>query len=302
MSSMTTKRCAFLTMDSTEGWSIDADLAIPPLEALGWHVDTIAWRNPEVDWDTYDAVYLGTPWDYPEDVPLFIRVLEQIDGSRATLVNDIELVRWSIPKTYLRDLESRGADIVPSRWFDRLSPGQDPFSFEALTSDRLVIKPVVSANAKDTFLLNRDDVADKTELLLHTFRDRAFMVQPFIESIRTEGEFSLFYFGGAWSHAIRKVPKAGDFRVQEEHGASIEAILPDPSLVATADGILALVAPAPVYARCDLVRGSDGRFLLMELELIEPSMYLRMHPEAPQRFARAFDRYVAGKAKVSIST
>jgi hypothetical protein len=128
------------------------------------------------------------------------------------------------------------------------------------------------------------------------------MVQPFIESIRTEGEFSLFYFGGALSHAIRKVPKAQDFRVQEEHGASIEAILPDPSLVACADGILALVAPAPVYARCDLVRGPDGRFLLMELELIEPSMYLRMHPEAPQRFARAFDRHVAGKAKGSATT
>jgi glutathione synthase/RimK-type ligase-like ATP-grasp enzyme len=299
---MTTKRCAFLTMASTEGWSIDADLAIPPLQALGWHVDTIAWRNPEADWNAYDAVYLGTPWDYPENVPLFIRVLEQIDGSRAILVNDIELVRWSIPKTYLRDLEARGADIVPSLWFDSLPPGQLPSLFEALQSDRLVIKPVISTNAKDTFLLNRDDIADKTELLLDTFRDRAFMVQPFIESICTEGEFSLFYFGVALSHAIRKVPKAQDFRVQEEHGASIEAILPDPSLVACADGILGRIAPAPVYARCDLVRGPDGRFLLMELELIEPSMYLRMHPEAPQRFARAFDLYVAGKAKVSVAT
>lgn len=299
---MTTKRCAFLTMDSTEGWSIDADLAIPPLQALGWHVDTIAWRNPEVAWNTYDAVYVGTPWDYPEDVSLFIRVLEQIDESRATLVNDIELIRWNIPKTYLRDLEAQGVDIVPSLWFVSLSPEPLPFFFEALRSDRLVVKPVVSTNAKDTFLLNRDDVADQTGLLLDTFRDRAFVVQPFIESIRTEGEFSLFYFGGALSHAIRKAPKAEDFRVQEEHGASIEAIRPDPSLVACADGILALVAPPPVYARCDLVRGPDGRFLLMELELIEPSMYLRMHPEAPQRFARAFDRYVAGKVKVSVTT
>jgi len=294
---MTTKRCAFLTMDNTEGWSIDADLAIPPLQALGWHIDSIAWRHPEVDWDAYDAVYIGTPWDYPDDVAHFVRVLERIDRSGAVLVNDFELVRWALPKTYLRDLEALGADIVPSLWFDCLLPEQLPSFFQTLRSDTLIIKPVVSANAKDTFLLDRNNAADKTELLLDTFRDRAFVVQPFIENIRMEGEYSLFYFGGTLSHAIQKVPKARDFRVQEEHGASIEALVPDASLVACADRILCMVNPQPVYARCDLVRGPDGRFLLMELELIEPSMYLRMHPEAPQRFAVAFDRYVAGKTR-----
>jgi glutathione synthase/RimK-type ligase-like ATP-grasp enzyme len=289
-------RGAFLSMDNTDGWSIDADLAIPPLQELGWHIDTVAWRSPDVDWGAYDAVYIGTPWDYPDDVAHFIRVLEKIDLSGAVLVNDFELVRWGIPKTYLRDLEARGADIVPSLWFDCLSPGQlSPF-FEALCSDRLVIKPVVSTNARDTFLLDRDHAADKAGLLLESFRDRAFVVQPFIENIRTEGEYSLFYFAGACSHAVQKVPKAGDFRVQEEHGAGIRAVIPDASLVACADRILGLVKPQPVYARCDLVRGPDGRFLLMELELIEPSMYLRMHPDAPQRFAVAFDRYVASEA------
>jgi hypothetical protein len=294
---MTARRCAFLTMENTEGWSIDADLAIPPLRALGWQIDTVAWRSPGVDWDAYDAVYIGTPWDYPEDVAHFIRVLERIDRSRAVLVNDFELVRWGIPKTYLRDLEARGADIVPSLWFECLLPEQLTSFFQALRSDRMIIKPVVSANAADTFLLDRNDTADKAKLLLDTFRDRAFLVQPFIENIRTEGEYSLFYFSGTLSHAIQKVPKARDFRVQEEHGATIKAVVPDASLVACADRILGLVKPQPVYARCDLVRGPDGRFLLMELELIEPSMYLRMHPEAPQRFAVAFDRYVAGKAQ-----
>jgi hypothetical protein len=288
-----TKRCAFLTMDDTEGWSIDADLAIPPLQALGWHIDTVAWRGAGLDWKAYDAVYIGTPWDYPEDVAHFIRVLENIDRSGAVLVNAFELVRWGIPKTYLRDLEARGADIVPSLWFDCLLPEQLSSVFQTLCSDRLVIKPVVSTNATDTFLVDRHNAADKAELLLATFRDRAFVVQPFIDNIRTEGEYSLFYFGGTLSHTIQKIPKARDFRVQEEHGACIKAVVPDASLVACADRILGLVEPRPVYARCDLVRGPDGRLLLMELELIEPSMYLRMHPEAPQRFAVAFDRYVA---------
>jgi glutathione synthase/RimK-type ligase-like ATP-grasp enzyme len=290
---MPKKRCAFLTMDNTEGWSIDADLAIAPLQARNWQIDWVPWRSPDVDWDRYDAVYIGTPWDYPEDVSRFIGVLERIDRSAAVLVNDLALVRWGIPKTYLRDLEARGAAIVPSLWHEHLSAGQLSSFFEALSVDHLVIKPVVSTNATDTFLLDRDEASAMELRLLGTFSNRAFVVQPFIENIRKEGEYSLFYFGGNYSHAIRKVPKALDFRVQEEHGANIVAVEPDASLVDCADGIIGLVEPLPVYARCDLVRGADGRFLLMELELIEPSMYLRMHADAPERFAAEFDHYVS---------
>lgn len=290
---MTPKCCAFLTMDSVEGWSIDADLGIAPLEALGWRVEQVPWRSGNARWDDFDAVYIGTPWDYPEDVARFMAVLERIDRSRAVLVNPLALVRWNLPKTYLRDLESRGAAIVPSQWGEHLAPGALETSFDALATERVVVKPVVSTNARDTFLLARDEVRDAEPELVRAFDRRAFVVQPFIERVRSEGEYSLFYFGDAFSHAILKKPKAGDFRVQEEHGASIDAVAsPSSALVAAADRVLELVRPAPVYARCDLVRGADGRFLLMELELIEPSMYLRMHPDAPARFAAAFDAYV----------
>ncbi|HLU06204.1 MAG TPA: hypothetical protein VKZ91_06580 [Woeseiaceae bacterium] len=292
---MTTKRCAFLTMEETEGWFIDADLAIPPMQALGWTIEMVPWRGAGADWTLYDAVYIGTPWDYPEDANLFIRLLEQIDASGPVLVNPIELVRWGLTKTYLRDLEARGADIVPSTWSEGLSPGQLLACFDALASDRIIVKPVVSTNATDTFLLKRHDIPALEPLLLRRFENRAFVVQPFIRNIQVEGEFSLFYFSGAYSHAIRKVPRAPDFRVQEEHGASILAIEPEAVLAACADKIVHLVDPLPVYARCDLVRGPDDRFLLMELELIEPSMYLRMNADAPQRFAQAFDRYVQAR-------
>lgn len=300
------RRCAFLTMDSTEGWSIDADLGIAPLEARNWTVDWVPWRTPDVAWDRYDAVYIGVPWDYPQDVDGFLRVLERIDRSRAVLINDLSLVRWSLAKTYLRDLERRGADIVPSLWYERMPRGELASWFERLETRRLIVKPVVSTNATDTFLLTEDaadasmgdhgrttqDARAGEELLLQTFRDRAFVVQPFIDNIRTEGEYSLFYFGDEFSHAIRKLPKRGDFRVQEEHGADVRAIEPEPAMIASADRVLRLVEPKPVYARIDFVRGADGRFLLMELELIEPSMYLRMDPAAPERFAAAIDRYV----------
>ena len=287
------KRCAYLTMDSNEGWSIDAELGFPPLENLGWQIISIPWRAPATDWDQFDAVYIGTPWDYPQDPVRFLSVLESIDRSSAVLVNDLELVRWSMSKTYLRDLEARGAAIVPSLWYNTMLPGVLEQAFNTHCSDRVIVKPVVSTNATDTFLLTRERAKALEDELAETFRHRPFVVQPFIENIQREGEYSLFYFNCEYSHATLKIPKADDFRVQEEHGAQVLSIEPDASLLATGNNVMQLVHPTPAYARADFVRGRDGRFLIMELELIEPSMYLRTDAVAPQRFAEAIDRYVA---------
>lgn len=283
-------------MQDTAGWSIDADLGFPPLEALGWQIDAIPWRSAEPDWNLYDAVYIGVPWDYPQDPQRFLSVLDAIDRSAAILVNDLALVRWSMAKTYLRDLESRGASIVPSLWYEDMDADVLDAAFAAHATDRLIVKPVVSTNATDTYLLTRARARDLTAELQRVFRQRPFVVQPFISNIQTEGEFSLFYFNCKFSHAIQKVPKQDDFRVQEEHGAEIVSVTAQDSLLKTGQRVIDMVSPAPVYARADFVRGTDGRFLLMELELIEPSMYLRMNRHAPRRFAEAFDQYVATRS------
>jgi len=285
------RRCAFLTMADTSGWSIDADLAIPPLEALGWTVDTLPWREPR-DWSQYDAVYVGTPWDYPEDPKAFLDTLAGIERAGAVLANPLALLRWNLEKTYLRDLESRGAAIVPTEWHDRLD--RETIAALGRRSERepLVVKPTVSTNATDTFVLDGPPTDAVRERIARAFANRGAMVQPFMESIRDEGEYSLFHIGGELSHAIRKRPAAGDFRVQEEHGASITKHVPDAALREAVEGVLALVEPVPLYARSDFVRDAEGRYRLMELELIEPSLYLRMDPAAPERFARAFDAYV----------
>ncbi|MDH4048901.1 MAG: hypothetical protein OEV63_12300 [Gammaproteobacteria bacterium] len=290
------KRCAFLTMQDTSGWSIDADLAFAPLAKLGWHCEWKPWREPGVDWSRFDAVYIAAPWDYPTDPAGFLKVLAEIDASGVVLVNDLSLVRWNLAKTYLRDLESRGASIVPSRWCEEstgrwFDDGGLDEGFATFGND-IIVKPIVSTNATDTFLLSKPVDAATLKQLKKTFAERPFVVQPFVASIRTEGEISLFYFGDRYSHAIQKIPKSSDFRVQEEHGAEIFAIEPESSLRETADLVISLVDPLPVYCRSDFVRGADGRFLVMELEMIEPSMYLRMHDAAPQRFAEALDRYV----------
>ena len=283
------KSFAFLTMDNTEGWQIDAGLAIPHLESLGWAVEWVRWRQPGVNWNDYDAVYICTPWDYPEDPERFLRVLEAIDRSGAVLINCIELVRWNLQKTYLRDLESRGVDIVPSIWCRDSTDLDFESFFGTLGTGQIVIKPVVSTNATDTFIANRENAERIAEKLQVVFSNRACVVQPFISNIQRDGEFSLFYFNGELSHAIQKIPKLQDFRVQEEHGATLTRVEPELALQAAAEHVLQLVEPIPVYARCDFVRDDGGRYLLMELELIEPSMYLRMNEGSGELFAAVLD-------------
>jgi len=147
------------------------------------------------------------------------------------------------------------------------------------------VKPVVSANADDTFVV--DAGGQEVPELAATFADRAWMLQPFVDSVLAEGEHSLFYFAGRYSHAVVKRPKAGDFRVQEEHGGHIAAEEPAGDLRAAADAVLAALDDTLLQARVDLVRLADGTPALMELELIEPSLYFRMDPGAAGRFADA---------------
>ncbi len=288
---MYTKRCAYLTMDDLGDFVSDADLSIAPMAARGWDVDMVSWRNEAICWDDYDAVYICTPWDYQDDPDRFIGVLERIDQSNARLVNDLALVRWSIAKDYLRELESRGALIVPSRWYDNIKGLERRELFRVAGANKIVVKPLVGGNASDTFVLENAGAVELEPVIRETFAAKPFFVQPFVAIIVNEGELSLFVFAGKYSHALVKVPKPGDFRVQEEHGADIRAAEPSADLIATAGQVLSLVEPSPVYVRADFVRNTDGRFLLMELELIEPALYFRMDAGAADRFAAAFDAY-----------
>lgn len=283
-------RCAYLTMDDMGDYVTDAELSIEPMARRGWVVEMVAWQDERVNWDDYDAVYICTPWDYPQHADKFVAVLERIDHSSAELVNCLSLVRWTLAKNYLKDLEARGAAIVPSSWYEDIDAGMFPEYFAAHQTNKVVIKPLIGANAMDTYVLTNPVAQDVVANLVQVFSGRPYFVQPFIEQIQHEGEYSLFFFSGKYSHAILKSPKTGDFRVQEEHGADISSVQPDAELVDVASKVISLVDPGPVYVRADFVRGDGGRYLLMELELIEPSLYFRTNSGAAERFATAFDR------------
>lgn len=269
-------------MDELGSFVSDDELAIAPLRDLGFAVSTLSWRQTELDWGDFEAVIIRTPWDYQTEPLAFLDVLTSIDQSPARLENPLDIVRWNLDKEYLREMDEKGARIVPTIW----NPPSEVLEFGAwqreLGTSELIIKPTVSATAEHTYRLTGHDPQIEA-----VFSERPFMVQPFMARIVDEGEFSLFYFNGEYSHAINKSPKINDFRVQEEHGGIITSVEPDEQLHTVARETIAMIGRDLLYARVDFVRDNGGNYCLMELELIEPALYLRTNAAAPQRFASA---------------
>jgi glutathione synthase/RimK-type ligase-like ATP-grasp enzyme len=293
----TARRCAFLSMASLADFVCDDELACEPFRARGWEVETVDWRRAGVDWRAYGAVIIRSAWDYQSDPEAFLAVLAAIERAGTPLANSARLVRWNLRKSYLHELAARAVRIVPTLSGRGGDPAQLQRWRRRLASAELVVKPLIGANAGHTYRIGPAIAAADFAAITAAFADRDYLVQPFMQNVIEEGEYSLFYLGGAYSHAILKTPGPRDFRVQEEHGGVIRAADPEPALRASARSTLAALPEAPLYARADFVRDGSGSFALMELELIEPSLYLRMDAGAPERFARAFaDWYEARRA------
>ena len=284
------KSCAILTMNNLDDFEAYDNLIEQPLIDLGWKMQMVSWRDENVNWNDFAAVIIRSPWDYQDDAPAFLDVLNNIEQSSAHLENSLTTVEWNIDKKYLRELECDGVNIVKTLWREKLTLQHVGEYFDELNVDQLVIKPRISANADNTFWLTKDNYQTFYPQLEKAFSASEFLVQPFMESVIKEGEFSLFYFNGVYSHAILKTPKDHDFRVQEEHGGRLASITPETSLIDHAEQALNAIKAQigmPLYARVDFVRCEQG-FALMEAELIEPSLYFNMDEQSATRFAQAF--------------
>ncbi len=285
------RKCAILSMDSLADFEVYDCLLDQPMRALGWQTEAISWRNTEVNWSDYAAVIIRSPWDYQDDMESFIKVLTTIEQSPARLENSLAVVQWNINKGYLKSLAADEVTIVPTLWPERFDANDIGEYFDYFTTEQIVLKPRVSANADNTFWLTKDNYQDKMAVLTQAFASRELMVQPFIEAVCQEGEFSLFYFNGQYSHAILKTPAQGDFRVQEEHGGALLSVTPEAELVTVANKTMQALSKLHgnlLYARIDFVR-HENSFALMEAELIEPSLYFNMDADSAPRFAQAFD-------------
>ncbi|OON68265.1 RimK family alpha-L-glutamate ligase [Hymenobacter sp. CRA2] len=255
------------------------------LRRRGIDVTFAVWSDPAVRWESFDVAVLKTPWDYFDRPTEFHQWLDALDARGVRLLNPTGIVRHNADKAYLRDMELAGVPIVPTRWLARGSQVDTDALLAELATDRLVLKPTVSGGAKDTFALTRQEAAVAAPQLQSLVDAGDFLAQPFLPQIQTSGEWSLIYFGGELSHCVRKTPKAGDFRVQHMFGGGIHAETPSAAIQRVAADIVERFAPGCLYARVDGVETPEGGFWLMELELIEPFLYMEAGGEA------AFARY-----------
>ena len=268
---------------------------VATLARLGVHGVPYTWNDPDVDWTRFDAVLVRTVWDYFQRYTEFLQWLDQLDALGVPTVNDSRLLRWNSDKRYLLELARLGVEIIPTRLAHTT---ELPATLQALQAQEVVVKPAVSGGAWRTLRGTAGDAAFAQAVAALPEGD--WLVQPFVAEIQRDGEWSLLFFDGDYSHAVRKLPKPGDYRVQGEHGGSAElAEAPAPALAA-AQAVLAAVARAghaeTAYARIDGVM-QGGRFLLMEAELIEPFLHLAMRPDAAERYAERLAARLATRVR-----
>lgn len=265
--------------DYWEAWDWAYDVEAAALRAGGIEVEPRPWTDLG-DLEGVDAVLPLVAWGYHLRFAEWCALLDGMgqDGAPA-MINPPALLRWNSDKSYLAQLAQAGVATVASRTVAALDEAALTAA-RAAFGERLVVKPLVSASADDTFLLERGDPIPAS------VRGKRMLVQPFMPSI-ARGEYSLMLFGGLFSHCIVKRPKPGDFRVQPHLGGTEEPIAPPPGAVELAQAALA-AAPAPaVYARVDMVEDEAGELRIMELELIEPALWLQHAPDKGAAFATA---------------
>lgn len=263
--------------------------ALRPAFALaGLKLVEIDWRAPLEHFEGFRLILLGTAWDYQDDAQAFAAKLEAIEALGPVVCNSSEIVRWNLDKQYLRGLAEAGVPTVPTRWCDSADATTVDDAFDHFDIGRVVVKRQIGAGGMGQHSFTRD-APPSTDWRM----DRPVMVQPFLPSILEEGEFTLLFIDGEYSHAVRKCAAEGEYRIQSLYGGTEHDYEPSPEDIASAKAAMAaLPFERPLYARIDMIRLPSGALAVMEAEMIEPYLYPEQGPELGERLARAILRRI----------
>jgi glutathione synthase/RimK-type ligase-like ATP-grasp enzyme len=260
-------------------WAYDVEAGI--LARTGAEVEPVIW-NDTGNLAGFDLVLPLVAWGYHLDYPRWLSLLLRAEREHWPLINPPEVLRWNSDKAYLAELADAGVPTVPTLAVEACCDEDLEEARRRFGSDWLVIKPPVSASAMGAHRIGpNDDLPEDS-------RRRPMIVQPLIEEIARTGEFSLMLFAGEYSHVVLKRPKSGDFRVQEYHGGETSPCKAPPAgAIELAQAALAAAPAEAAYARVDIVPDDEGTLRIMELELIEPALFLDHSPDAGAAFTRA---------------
>jgi hypothetical protein len=276
---------ALATSEELPDLDPDSQLLLPELAERGIDAQPVVWSDPDVDWSSYEAIVVRSTWDYFYRAREWADWLDRVEAAGVPMLNPVGIVRWNSHKSYLEQLAQADVpvvDTVMTRGMGRVDLGD---LVAGAGWEDAIVKPAIDGGAARLFRLSDvDDAQARFEALA---AEGDVLVQPFLPSIQTEGELSLFYFGGELSHTVVKHPKAGDIRVQPQHGGTYELIGPTSEMIHVAGRVFDAIDAELLYARVDLVRAPDNTLRLIELEAIEPLLFLEVDDAAAGRFANA---------------
>lgn len=256
------------------------------LEELGLKTLRLSWDDMFFDWSTTKSVLFRTTWDYFDRYDEFSVWLERV-SKQTMLLNSEALIRWNIDKHYLLDLQKNGIHITESHFIDQNAKVTLAQLHHILDWKDTVLKPCISGAARHTYKLNLENLKEHETLFQELIANEDMMLQPFQHNIVSKGEISMMVFNGQFTHAILKKARAGDFRVQDDFGGSIHNYAPTSEEIEFAEASVKACIELPIYARVDIFDDNDGHIALSELELIEPELWFRHHPEAAKLIAKA---------------
>ena len=280
-------RVCFVTCRRWPEISESDRLVARALERRGVRVEGLAWNEPAADFEGFDAVVLRSNWDYHFDPEAFLGWLDRLERAGARIVNPPALVRWNLSKRYLLALQAAGVPTVATTVLE----DETRAGLEAIMRRHgwraCVLKPEIGASAHDTRLVTQETLSEAATAIATGAIRRPALVQPFVEEVRTCGEWSLVFIGGDLTHSVLKRPAAGEFRVQSHLGGTVHAEPAPPGALPPARAALAALPEPPLYARIDAVE-TPGGVLIMEVEVNEPSLFFtHAPPAAAERFAQA---------------
>ena len=266
---------------------------IGALAEIGLESEPVQWDDDGVDWRVYEALVLRSTWDYHLRVSGFEAWLSLLDRERVPLWNPTSVVRWNMHKAYLQGLQQAGILIPGTRWLPRGKAVALGGLLAGAAWTEAIVKPAISASATKTSLVHMDNPVD-AENFARLLADEDVLVQEVVPEVARDGEWSLIFIGGAYSHAILKKPRPGDFRVQQELGGTADPAIAPSVVVAAAERVASHIPGRWLYARIDGVVTARG-FMLMEAECIEPLLFFEYASGAYERFAAALQALMAAR-------
>ena len=267
------------------------ELVVNALKNKGLNVLRMAWDDSTFNWSDTKFALFRTTWDYFERFIEFSSWLSSV-SKKTRLLNSERIIRWNVDKHYLLDLKNKGIHISKSHFLEKGEQMSLKEIHEKLNWQETVLKPCVSGAARHTYRLNKNNIVDYENVFKQLVANEAMILQPFQENIVKQGEVSLMVIEGKFTHAVLKIAKKGDFRVQDDFGGTVQPYKATLEEIKFAENAVKACIDMPIYARVDVFKDNDGILALSELELIEPELWFRNNPESSNLLAAAIKKII----------